>query len=171
MQEQHKKMFVGDASHLKSSGICFGFARMAWIALEVTKFLLLCKPMAGTSFFRGTDAFNRIFSVEGFWAGEKLQHVRCSTAGTLGPCSRDAAVIRCKQAGLATTVHATLTDCLRTSGRARLTLRQKGLMDVTLQKLFWARAVHAIWVTKRCCWLHLLHPHLILPWVNRALVL
>lgn len=61
-KRQKEKEFL---KYLKSSGICLGFDRIAWIAFVVTKFLLLCKPMAGTSVFRGTGAFSRIFSVEG----------------------------------------------------------------------------------------------------------
>ena len=52
-------------AHLKSLGSCLGLARMVSIALAVTKFLLLYKPMVGTSVFSGTAAFSRIFSVEG----------------------------------------------------------------------------------------------------------
>jgi len=42
---------------------------------------------------------------------------------------------------------------------------------MALQELVRAGTVHAIWVAKGGCWLHLLHPHLILLWVNLALVL
>ena len=52
--------------NLKSSGVCFGLERMAWIAFVVTKFLLLCSPIVGTSVLKGTGAFKRVFSVFGF---------------------------------------------------------------------------------------------------------
>jgi len=67
--------------YLKSSGICLGFDRIAWIAFVVTKILLLCKPMVGTSVFRGTGAFSRIFSVEGLWAANPCRKVKQNPLG------------------------------------------------------------------------------------------
>ena len=52
-----------------------------------------------------------------------------------------------------------------------LTIRQQRLLCMALQELFWACAVHAIGVSKRGCWLNLLHSHLVLLWVDLALVL
>ena len=51
------------------------------------------------------------------------------------------------------------------------TLRQKGLLCMALQELFWTGAVHAIGMAKGGCWLNPLNTHFILSWVNFALVL
>ncbi len=42
---------------------------------------------------------------------------------------------------------------------------------MALQELVRAGTVHAIWVAEGGCWLHFLHSHLILLWINLALVL
>lgn len=42
---------------------------------------------------------------------------------------------------------------------------------MALQELVRAGTVHAIWVAKGGGWLHFLHSHLILLWVNLAFVL
>jgi len=42
---------------------------------------------------------------------------------------------------------------------------------MALQEVVRAGTVHAIWVAKGGCWLHFLHSHLVLLWVNLALVL
>ena len=52
-----------------------------------------------------------------------------------------------------------------------LTLRQQGLLCVTLQELFWANAVHAVGMTKCGCWLNPFDTHFILSGVNFPLVL
>lgn len=65
------------------------------------------------------------------------------------------------------------THCWNTllSVHWKLTLGQERLLSMALKELVRAGTIHAIWVTKCGSWLHRLHSHLILLWVDLALVL